>query len=53
MMAREKSIPPRSGTRVPETLDRLIAFHNASNKPEEAAKWRAERARYPEAGEKT
>ena len=28
-------------------LDRLIELYTALDKPEEAAKWRAERAKYP------
>jgi tetratricopeptide (TPR) repeat protein len=44
MKAREKSIPP-AATRLPEALDRLIELCTATNKPEGAAKWRAERAR--------
>jgi hypothetical protein len=48
MKAREKSIPPQAGTRIPEAIDRLIEFYTATNKPDEAKKWRAERARYPE-----
>ena len=33
--------------RLPEALDRLIDLPIAANKPDEAAKWRAERAKYP------
>jgi hypothetical protein len=40
------SVVPRS--RIPEALDRLIEFSTATNKPDEAAKWRAERAKYPD-----
>jgi hypothetical protein len=29
-------------------LDRLVAFYTATNRPDEAARWRAERARYPD-----
>jgi hypothetical protein len=32
---REKTIPPQSSTRIPETLDRLIALYTATNKPNE------------------
>ena len=47
MKAREQTIPPQANTRIPEALDRLIDFSTATNKPDEAAKWRAERAKYP------
>ena len=49
MKHREKTIPPPSATRLPESLDRLIELSAATNKPDEATKWRAERAKYPEA----
>jgi hypothetical protein len=49
MKQREKTIPPQGVTRIPEALDRLIEFSTATNKPEQAKKWRAERAKYPEA----
>jgi tetratricopeptide (TPR) repeat protein len=47
MKAREKTIPPQATTRVPEALDRLIDLYTATGKPDEAKKWRAERAKYP------
>jgi len=47
MKAREKTIPPQAVTRIPEALDRLIELYTATDKPEEAKKWRAERAKYP------
>jgi tetratricopeptide (TPR) repeat protein len=47
MKAREKTIPPQSLGRIPEALDRLIELYAATDKPAEAAKWRAERAKYP------
>jgi hypothetical protein len=34
--------------RLPEALDRLIELYSATNKPDEAKKWRAERTKYPE-----
>jgi serine/threonine protein kinase len=49
MKKREKSIPPQGSTRIPEALDRLIELYTAFHKPDEAKKWRAERAKYPEA----
>jgi eukaryotic-like serine/threonine-protein kinase len=50
MKAREKSIPQTGGgeLRIPEALDRLIEFYTATNKPDDAKKWQAERAKYPE-----
>jgi tetratricopeptide (TPR) repeat protein len=49
MKQREKTIPAAGSTRIAEALDRLIEFSTATNKSEEAEKWRAERAKYPEA----
>jgi hypothetical protein len=44
----EKSLPAAGDSiRVPEALDRLIELYTATNKPDVAAKWRAERANYP------
>jgi tetratricopeptide (TPR) repeat protein len=47
MKQREKTIPPQGNTRIPESLDRLIELSAATNKPDEAKKWQAERAKYP------
>jgi eukaryotic-like serine/threonine-protein kinase len=47
MKQREKAIPRQAATRIPEALDRLIEISTATNKPDEAKKWRAERAKYP------
>jgi hypothetical protein len=47
LKARENTIPPQANTRVPEALDRLIDLYTATNKPDEAKKWQAERAKYP------
>jgi serine/threonine protein kinase len=46
LKAREKSMPQGS-TRIPEALDRLIDLYTATNKPDEAQKYRALRAAYP------
>jgi tetratricopeptide (TPR) repeat protein len=46
---REKTIPKGGEARIPEALDRLIEYYTATNKPDEAKKWRAERANYPQA----
>jgi hypothetical protein len=37
-------------TRIPEALDRLIGLHTATNRPDEAAEWRAEYAASVEKG---
>jgi hypothetical protein len=49
MKAREKTIPQQGGAeaRLPEALNRLIELYAALNKPDEAKKWQAERAKYP------
>ena len=47
MKAREKAIAPIQMGRLAESTDRLIALYVALNKPDEAAKWRAERGGYP------
>jgi hypothetical protein len=49
MKRRAKTIPPQGSNRIPEALDRLIDLHTATNKPVEAKKWQAERAKYPNA----
>jgi tetratricopeptide (TPR) repeat protein len=49
MRQREKTIPPQGIIRIPEALDRLIELNAATKKSDEAKKWRAERAKYPEA----
>ena len=46
MKAREKTIPPQGSARIPEALDRLIELYTATNKPDEAKKWQADRAKY-------
>jgi eukaryotic-like serine/threonine-protein kinase len=48
MSAREKTIPPQGGTRIPETLARLIELYTTTDKPDQLKKWQAERAKYPE-----
>ena len=47
MKAREKNIPAQGIIRIAEALDRLIELYTALNKPDEAKKWQAERAKYP------
>jgi hypothetical protein len=49
MKARENTIPQAANACIPEALDRLIKFYTDTDKPEEAQKWRAERAKYPPA----
>jgi hypothetical protein len=50
MKAREAMIPQTDGgeLRIPEALDRLIELYTATNKSEEAKRWRSERAKYSE-----
>jgi serine/threonine protein kinase len=48
MKQREKTIPPVARSRLPEALDRLIELYTATDKPDEAKKWQAERAKYPD-----
>jgi tetratricopeptide (TPR) repeat protein len=48
MKQREKTIPPEGIIRIPEAVDRLTALYTATNKPDEAKKWKAERAKYPQ-----
>jgi tetratricopeptide (TPR) repeat protein len=42
----EKALEPRDAPHITEALDRLIELYTATNKPDEAKKWQAERARY-------
>jgi serine/threonine protein kinase len=49
MKQREQTIPPPGILRIPEALDRLIELSTATNKPDAAKNWRAERAKYPKA----
>ena len=49
MKGREKMISPQGQDRLPEAADRLVALYTATNRPDELRKWRAERAKYPEA----
>jgi hypothetical protein len=48
MKVRAAKIPPPGKPRIPEALDRLIEFYTATNQPDGANKWRAERAKYPD-----
>jgi hypothetical protein len=54
LKTREKTIPKAGGgeLRIPEALDRLIELYTAINKPDEAKKWQAERANYPQGNTK-
>jgi tetratricopeptide (TPR) repeat protein len=49
MKQREKTIPPIHRIRIAEALDRLVQLYEATGKKDEAAKWQAERAKYPAA----
>ncbi len=44
---RAAKIPANGKLRLPEAADRLVELYAAWGKPAEAAKWRAERAKYP------
>ena len=50
MKQREKTILPEVARNsvMPAAIDRLIELYTATNKPDEAKKWRAERAKYPD-----
>ena len=50
MKTREKTIPQQNGgeLRIPEALDRLIGLYTATNKADEAKRWQALRAKYPQ-----
>ncbi len=39
MKQREKTISPESKARLAEALERLVELHEATEKPDEAAKW--------------
>ena len=43
---KENTIAKEFETGIPKALDRLIELYTATNKPDEAKKWRAERAKY-------
>ena len=47
MKQREKTMPQAALARLSEAVDRLIALYTALEKPDDAKKWRDERARYP------
>ena len=49
MKQREKTMPPSGKKLLPEAIDRLIELYTATNRPEEAKRWQAERAKYPSA----
>jgi hypothetical protein len=46
MKPREENIPAGSRQVLTESLDRLIELYTATNKPDQAQKWRTERAKY-------
>jgi WD40 repeat protein/serine/threonine protein kinase/tetratricopeptide (TPR) repeat protein len=48
MKQREKTIHPAGRPRLIEALDRLVQLYTETNKPDEAKKWRTERAKYPD-----
>ena len=42
MKQREKTIPPQGKIRISETIERLVQLYEATDKKDEAAKWRTE-----------
>jgi hypothetical protein len=42
MKEREATIPAEAAVRIPEALERLVRFYEATGEPTEAAAWRAE-----------
>jgi hypothetical protein len=48
MKIRDKTIPKTGGGEflIPDALDRLVELYITTDKPDEAKKWRAERAKY-------
>jgi serine/threonine protein kinase/tetratricopeptide (TPR) repeat protein len=48
-MKRREDKVPKNNPRIPEAIDRLIELYTATDKPAEAAKWQAERQKYPAA----
>jgi serine/threonine protein kinase/tetratricopeptide (TPR) repeat protein len=47
MKKRESAIPAESKSRLTEAVDQLVMYYTRTEQPDEAAKWRAERAAYP------
>jgi serine/threonine protein kinase/tetratricopeptide (TPR) repeat protein len=47
MKRRDAQMPAFAKSRIPEAIDQLILFYQAAHKPDEAAKWQTERAKYP------
>ncbi len=47
LQLRQPSIPAPDLASIPAALDRLIALYTATNRPAEAQRWQAERAKYP------
>jgi hypothetical protein len=48
MKQQENKIPKESKDRLTQAIDRLIELYTATNKPDEAKRWQAERANYPD-----
>jgi len=42
MKQHEATIPPQRKDRLPEALERLVQLYEATDKPDEAARWRKE-----------
>ena len=42
---RKSAIPPEARDRLPEAIDRLVELYEATGRPDDAKKWKAERSR--------
>ena len=42
MKQREKAIPPQGKIRIPEAIERLVQLYEATDKKDDAARWRKE-----------
>jgi serine/threonine protein kinase/tetratricopeptide (TPR) repeat protein len=47
-MKQREAKMPKNSPRIPEAIDRLMELYTATDRPAEAAKWKAERQKYPE-----
>ncbi|MBX9622484.1 MAG: tetratricopeptide repeat protein, partial [Gemmataceae bacterium] len=47
LLADRANIPPPAANNLPDAADRLVELYVALGKPDEAKRWRAERAKYP------
>ena len=47
MKAREMTIPPKSSTRIPDAIERLIELYTATKKPDQVKKWQDVKDKLP------